>query len=155
MSLMLALVLAAAPAPAGSAEHRGCSVPPRLARSAGFADPRGLFGPGSRALGTLERRFASAYRLVCRSRTPGAPLPPGPLFLRNAPDANTASIYREGEEGVGTKPGPMVMEYPFIGHDRMVRIPSVEELRSAIMCSINNINPPSGAAEDAVECLVD
>lgn len=144
---------ARAQSPAVAARPRACGPPPTLAVSAGFEDPRRIFSPRGRSFRTLETRFASAYRLACRSGVTSAPLPSGRLFLKNAPDANTTSIYRDGGEGAASR--PMVMEHPFIGHGGRIDIPSVEELRSAIMCSVYNPAPPSGPAEDIVECLVD
>jgi hypothetical protein len=77
----------------------------------------------------------------------------GRLFLRNAPDANTAAIYQQGE---GAR-GPMVLEYPFIDGRGKVDLPSVEALRSAIVCSVINANPAAASAwgADSAECLVD
>jgi hypothetical protein len=141
--------------PPGAARQRPCAAPPKLALSLGSVDSRRVFSLAGRNLRTLETRFALAYRLACRRSLPSTPLPAEPLFLKNAPDANTTSIYRQGDEGEGAALGPMVMEHPFIGHDKQVDIPSVEELRSAIVCSVYNLYPPSGPAEDVLECLVD
>jgi hypothetical protein len=78
---------------------------------------------------------------------------PGRLLLSNAPEANTTSIYRH--EGGRAAPRPMVMEHPFIGNDGRVNLPAVDEIRSAILCSIYYANPPGGPIGDILECLVD
>jgi hypothetical protein len=152
--------LAPAAAPAAEGGRRACASPPTLALSPGFNDSRGAFGPNSRALRSMEKRFAAAYRIACRNGGLSLPLmrpgasDAGRLFLKNAPSANTVSIYQEGIEGEEAT-GPMVMEFPFIGDDGRSNLPPVEELRSAIVCSVYYANPPSGPVGDVLECLVD
>jgi hypothetical protein len=157
--LAFAMVLPAgavrAQSSSGPDRARTCPAPPRLVLSPGFEDPRRIFAPAGRSFRALETRFASAYWLACRSGSLTAAFRPGRLVLKNAPDANTTSIYRDGEEREGRASGPMVMEHPFIGHGRKVDIPSVEELRSAILCSVYSLDPPGGPAQDVLECLVD
>jgi hypothetical protein len=160
--LLCLLMFAAAPpvgaapaqSPAPAAPQRACAAIPKLALPPGFQDPRRAFAPAGRNMRALETRFASAYRLACR-RPVRAPLPAGPLFLKNAPDANTTSIYRDGEEGEGSASAPTVIEHPFIGHGGRVDIPSVEEIRSALVCSVYNLDPPAEPADAILECLVD
>jgi hypothetical protein len=150
---------AEAPAAAPTADP-ACPAAPALALSAGFEDPRGTFGPNSPAFRSVEKRFAAAYRVACRNGGLSAPLMrpgasgAGRLFLKNAPSANTASIYQESFEIEGAT-GPMVIEFPFIGDDGRSNLPSAEELRSAIVCSVYYANPPSGPVGDVLECLVD
>lgn len=148
-------------APSASPRSHACAAPPVLDLSPGFEDPRKDFTPSGRSFRTVETKFAAAYRIACRSGLLSGPLMPagasdvGRLFLRNAPDANTTSIYRDGGEGTGAGPRPMVMEHPFIGNDGRIDIPSVDEIRSAIVCCVHYANPPSGPTGDILECLVD
>jgi hypothetical protein len=115
-------------------------------------------------LGSIDRRvveqteppFDAAYRQACfegilreqplirPEATPG-----DRLLLKNAPDANVASIYvdSDGESG-----GPMVLEYPFVTGNGEIHLPSADELHEAIFCSVQ------GASEDEQEsgrCLPD
>lgn len=150
----LPAVAAAAPPPAAVGGARACGAAPKLAVPANFPDPRRIFTPAGRSFRLLETRFAAAHGRVCRSRLLRWPLL-GPLLLKNAPDANTTSIYRDEEEGEGPRSGPLVIEHPFIGHDGRAAIPSVEELRSAILCSAHNADPSDGPVGDILECLVD
>jgi hypothetical protein len=156
--LLVCLVCIAVPAgaapprvPKPPGQARACAPPPALALSPGFHDPRRIFAPAGRSFRTLETRFASAYGLACRRRLLNAPFPGGRLLLRNAPDANTTSIYRDGED----RARAMVIEHPFIGQGGRVDIPSVEELRSAIICSAHNASPSGGPVGDILECLPD
>ena len=156
--LMLGLALpnglaGAQPATAPDRSRADCASPPTLVVPPDMRGPRRIFAPSGRNFRTLQARFASAYRLACRSRGAGAPLPARRLLLKNAPEANTTSIYRDGDEGAESR--PLVMEHPFIGQGGRVDIPSVEELRSAITCSVYNLGSPGAPTGDGSECLVD
>jgi hypothetical protein len=104
---------------------------------------------------TIEN-FVAAYRAACskglfRNRQliqPGS-VPPGTLFLKNAPEANIASIYNE--RGESDRLGRMVLEYPFIAHDGAVSVPSADELEEAIFCAVVGVT----SEEDEGRCLPD
>ena len=145
---------------ASSAAGSACPPPPTLALLPDFEDLSGAFRPNSQAFRSVEKRFAAAYRIACRKGGLSTPLmrpeasDASRLFLKNAPNANTASIYQEGfEDAAPTR--PMVLEYPFIGANGRRNLPSIEELRSAIVCSVYYAAPPSGGVGDVLECLVD
>ena len=104
---------------------------------------------------TIEN-FVAAYGAACskglfRNRRliqPGS-VPPGTLFLKNAPEANVASIYNEG--GEGERPGRMVLEYPFVTADGQINVPTAEELEEAIFCAVVGVT----SEEDEGRCLPD
>jgi hypothetical protein len=135
-----------------------CAPPPKLDLSEDFADPREAFAPDSPAWRQTEERFDSAYRRACaggmlRDRPliqAGAPHPDR-LFLKNAPEANVASIYREGEEGA--VPGDMVLEYPFLTAGDAIHAPSGADLDEAIFCSVHGASRKE--AEESGRCLPD
>jgi hypothetical protein len=160
MILSLALAAAVPAAPGASDRSRTCPPPPALALLPEFKDPRRIFAPWGRAFRSVQKRFASAYWLACRSGALSPPLMPagtagsGRLFLRNAPDANTTSIYWNDRAGAQSR--QMVMEHPFIVARGHVDIPSIDELRSAIVCSVRYSDPPPNPpAGDILECLPD
>jgi hypothetical protein len=137
-----------------------CAAPPILALSPGFEDARGTFGPNSRAFRSVQKRFAAAYRIACRNGGLKTPLMSpgasggGRLFLKNAPHGNTVSIYQEDFQHERPT-GPMMMEFPFIDDKGRPNLPKVEEVRSAIVCSVYYSDPPKGPVGDILECLVD
>ena len=107
--------------------------------------------------GTL-RNFDTAYRQACfKGVLRGRPLirpgsvPAGRLFLKNAPEANVASIYDEGSEG--ERPGRMVLEYPFIAGNGAVRVPGARELEEAIICAVQGAT--AAEQEEEGRCLPD
>jgi len=114
----------------------------------------GALGSHRQAADLVRRNFATAYRQACstgilrgrRLIRPGS-VPPGKLFLLNAPDSNIASIYNEGEE----RPGRMVLEYHFVTADRRVHVPGADELEEAIFCAVVGAT----SEEDEGRCLPD
>jgi hypothetical protein len=137
-----------------------CAPPPTLALSEDFADARHAFAPDTAAFRRLETNFAAAYRIACdhgvlRGR---ALIPPGAaghdrLLLKNAPDANTASIYLDGEEGAPASQRHMVLEYPFLTADGATRAPSESDLGEAIFCAVQGASQQE--EESSGRCLPD
>jgi hypothetical protein len=139
----------AAPPPSSVSFDPGCARPPVI--EVGRA-----FGGRKDAADLVRINFTTAYLRACfkgvlRGRAlirPGSVFPEK-LFLKNASEANVASIYQEEKDG---RPGRMVLEYPFF--DRGVfRPPSADELEEAIVCAVRG----ASAAEQEVEgrCLPD
>ena len=133
------------------------SVPPNAACAPPPVVGTGALGRHEQAADQILKNFNTAYRQACFKGvmhdqpliSPGS-VPAGRLFLKNAPDANDASIYNEGEEGA---PGRMVLEYPFIADDGAVSVPSADDLEEAIFCAVQGAT----AAEQEKEgrCLPD
>jgi hypothetical protein len=154
---------AAAPVPVPTPQPTAtsaCARAPALALSEDFADPRHAFAPTTVAFRRLETDFAAAYRSACeRGVLRGHPLIAAGaaerdgLRLRNAPEANIASIYLDGEEGAPAAQRHVVLEYPFLTGDGATHTPSAAELGEAIFCSVQ------GASEQEEEasgrCLPD
>gem|GEM_PF-2140616 len=148
----------AAPAPAprpSTAPSSDCAPLPTLALSDEFGESARLFSPDSSPFRQTKTAFEAAYRQACASGILGkTPLiapdvaRPGALLLKNAPDANIASIYRE--EG-GDR--PMVLEYPFVTRDGGVQVPTSEELGEAIYCSVRGGSDQE--QEESGRCLPD
>ena len=152
--LTAAALIAAAPAPAAPPPQSTPNIPacaPPPAVEAGRA-----LGGRKDAADLVRINFSTAYLRSCFKGVlrkgplvrPGS-VPPGILFLKNAPEANTASIYQEEKKG---RPGRMVLEYPFF--DRGVfRPPSADELEEAIFCAIQGAS--EAEQEEEGRCLVD
>jgi hypothetical protein len=70
------------------------------------------------------------------------------LFLVNAPEANVASIYLSEVDG-----NKMVLEYPFLTTDGKTQVPSADELKEAIYCSV--VGATAEEQESSGRCLVD
>jgi hypothetical protein len=145
-----------APAPRPrSVQAPDCPPPPSLALSDSFGEYARLFSTDSSPYRQTRTAFEAAYRKACASgilrekplMTPGAARPDN-LLLKNAPDANIASIYRDGDGG-----GPMVLEYPFVTGHGEVRIPGEEELGEAIYCSVHGSSEKE--QEESGRCLPD
>jgi hypothetical protein len=142
--LLAAVAVQAAPAP--TAPKSTCAPPPAV-------DAIALTRHKQAAAGTL-RNFDTAYRKACskgllRNRPLIAPgsVPPNRLFLKNAPEANIASFYNEGEG----RPGRMVLEYPFLTADGQIHFPTADELEEAIFCAVVGVT----SEEDEGRCLPD
>jgi hypothetical protein len=150
---------APAPAPAQpTVPNAACAPPPRLDLSDDFADPSEAFARDSAVWRQTAERFDAAYRRACASGIMrGGPLiepgasHPDRLFLKNAPEANIASIYREG--GEGGEPGDMILEYPFLTAGNATHAPTGEELEEAIFCSVHGASDKE--AEESGRCLPD
>jgi hypothetical protein len=146
----------ARPAPAPAA----CAPAPTLVLSEDFADPHRAFALRTDPFRRTGVNFAAAYRAACaqgllRGRTladAGAGQPDR-LFLRNAPEANIASIYLDGEEGAPAPARRMVLEYPFLTADGTAHVPGTEELAEAIFCHVRGASVRE--AEESGRCLPD
>ena len=105
------------------------------------------FVPGAPALKKMSANFAQAYAKACAEGLLKAkPLTAsGRLFLKNAPDANVASIYRSS--------GRTLLEYPFLGSDGRTHIPDAKELHEAIYCTAHGSS--SKEQQEGGRCLPD
>jgi len=143
----------------GPAAADACAPAPPLVLSEDFADPRGAFAPEATALSRTNANFAAAYGRACaqgllRGRSLiDAGAQPDRLFLRNAPDANVASIYLDGDEGAPAAARRMVLEYPFLTADGAVHVPGTEELGEAISCHVQGASAEE--SEETGRCLPD
>jgi len=161
MLLLLSLAgVGAARGNAAPASASVCAPAPTLALSEDFADPRRAFALRTDAFRRTGVNFAAAYRRACaqgllRGRTlidAGAGQRDR-LFLRNAPDANIASIYLDGEEGAPAAARRMVLEYPFLTADGAAHVPGREELAEAIFCHVQGASAEE--TEESGRCLPD
>jgi hypothetical protein len=152
---------APAPAPAPQAAATlACAPAPMLVLSQDFADPHHAFAPGTAAFRRFETGFAAAYRGACeRGALRRHPLIAAGaaerdrLRLKNAPEANIASIYLDGEEGAPAAQRHMVLEYPFLTADGATHTPSAVELGEAIFCAVQGASQQE--EEDSGRCLPD
>ena len=148
-ALIVAIAAQAAPPPPAP------SVPfiPDCARPPVVEAGRALGGRKD-AADLVRIHFSTAYLRTCfkgvlRGRLLVLPnsVPPGRLFLKNAPDSNVASIYQEEKKG---RPGRMVLEYHFVVHGALI-VPTAEELEEAIFCAVQGVT----SEEDEGRCLPD
>jgi hypothetical protein len=137
-----------------------CAPAPQLILAEDFADPHHIFAPGSAALRRLEANFAAAYRSACAHGVlrHAALIPAGAaerdrLRIKNAPDANVASIYLDGAEGTPASRRHMVLEYPFLAIDGTTHLPSESELAEAIFCEVQGASQRE--EEESGRCLPD
>ena len=151
----------AAAAPAAKAETASaCAPAPQLVLGEGFNNARGAFAAGSGPFRRLEANFAAAYRASC---TPGllqrhALIEAGAserdrLRVKNAPDANVASIYLDGEEGAPASRRHMVLEYPFLTANGTTHVPSESDLRETIFCAVQGASQQE--EDESGRCLPD
>lgn len=147
------------PAPATTAPAT-CAPVPMLVLSDDFVDPRDKFARESRPFDETGAHFVAAYRQACASGLlrGRALIEPGAgardrLFLKNAPDANIASIYLDGEEGAPAAERRMVLEYPFLTADGAAHVPDTEELAEAIFCHVQGASAQE--SEESGRCLPD
>jgi hypothetical protein len=152
---------AAAPAPqAKAAPASDCAPEPKPALAGGFADPRKAFAPDAPAFRQTQAHFDAAYRKACATGVlRGHPLmdakaaQPDTLFLKNAPDANDAAFYRDGDENGPAADRVMVLEYPFLPADGAAHVPTADELGEAIFCAAQGASEKE--QEESGRCLVD
>ncbi len=153
--------VAAAAAPAPKAEAASaCAHAPQLVPGDGFSSAPNAFAVGSAPFRELEANFAAAYRASC---TPAllqrhALIEAGAaehdrLRVKNAPDANVASIYLDGEEGAPASRRHMVLEYPFLTADGTTHVPSESDLRETIFCAVQGASQQE--EEESGRCLPD
>jgi hypothetical protein len=134
MMLLLAALLAGQPA-----TRTDCVPMPRLVRSMGFTNDGPFYSRDSAEFRMTVANLETAYRRACD----GGLLQGGRLFrdvsrrdrllVRNAPDANVASIYPIGVQRTGTS---LQLEYPFMRSDGEVNVPSADDLHEAIYCYV-------------------
>jgi hypothetical protein len=74
------------------------------------------------------------------------------LFLRNAPNANVAQIYRLADARIPSPPR-RVLEFPFVTEDRVAHVPTADELTEAIYCHVRGATPQE--QEESGRCLPD
>ena len=72
-------------------------------------------------------------------------------MLKNAPEANIASIYQQSHEG--EPPGDTVLEFHFVTPDGVFHVPSAEDLEETIFCSVQGATPEE--EEESGRCLPD
>jgi hypothetical protein len=136
-----------------------CAPAPALVLAEDFADPRHVFAAETAAFRRLEANFAAAYRGACeRGLLRGRALivagaERNRLRLKNAPDANIASIYLDGEEGAPPAARHTVLEFPFLTADGAAHTPSATELDEAIFCAVHGASPQE--EEESGRCLPD
>jgi hypothetical protein len=147
-------------APAPVALQSSCAPPPNLALPQDFTDPRHAFAPATAAFHRLETNFALAYRGACergvlrgRALIPAGAAEHDRLLLKNAPDANLASIYLDGEEGAPRATRHMVLEFPFLTADGAAHAPTGEELGEAIFCAVHGASQQE--EDESGRCLPD
>ena len=151
---------APAPPTAAAAQPPACAPAPQLLLAGDFADPRGAFAAGGAQFHRLETVFAAAYRAACADGVlrrsalipPGA-ADPGHVRVKNAPDANVASLYLDGEEGAPVSRQHMVLEFPFVTADGATHVPSQDDLREAIFCEVQGASQRE--EEESGRCLPD
>ena len=124
-----------------------CAPPPALVLVPGFRDPRGRFRPGTPVFRATERTFGRAWQWSCASGVVRGVRWPR-LYLRNAPDANVASIYRDRAAR-----SRLVLEFPFLTPDGSANAPGTEELAEAIYCHVRGATPQEQEASG--RCLPD
>jgi hypothetical protein len=146
--------------PAPAPPQASCAPAPSLALAGDFADPHHLFAPGTAAFRGMEANFATAYRGACergllrgRALIAAGAAERDRLQLKNAPDANIASIYLDGEEGAPPAARHMVLEYPFVTADGTAHIPSAPDLGEAIFCAVQGATQRE--EEESGRCLPD
>jgi len=150
---------AAAPA-APKADASACAPAPSLALAEDFPDPQRAFAPGTAPYRRLDANFAAAYRGACargllrsHSLIGAGAAERDRLRIKNAPDANVASIYLGGEEGAPRAQRHMLLEYPFLTADGATHVPTETELREAIFCAVRGATQQE--EEEGGRCLAD
>ena len=155
---------AAVPAPAPPAAKAetasACASTPQLVLGDGFSDARGAFAAGSAPFRRLEANFAAAYRASCtpallqrHALVEAGAAEHDRLRVKNAPDANVAAFYLDGEEGAPASTRHMVLEYPFLTADGATHVPTESELREAIFCAVHGATQQE--EDDSGRCLAD
>jgi hypothetical protein len=141
---------------AAQSSAAGCAAMPRLALEPGFVDPRRIFGPESPGMRATRAEFEIAYQRACREGVLGRGRllngRPDVLYLRNAPDANGASIFPISVNG-NRALNATVLEYPFVSREGTLEIPSRLELREAIYCRV--VGATALEQEQEGRCLPD
>ena len=151
---------AAAPAAPKADAASACAPAPALVLAEDFRDPHRAFAPGTAPYRRLEANFAAAYRGACargllrsHSLIEAGTAERDRLHIKNAPDANVASIYLGGEEGAPRAQRRMLLEYPFLTADGATHVPTESELREAIFCAVQGATQQE--EEESGRCLAD
>ena len=131
----------------GRAPPAACAPAPALALVPGFRDPRGRFRVGSPVFQATVRTFERAWQRSCASGVVREVRWPR-LYLRNAPNANVASIYRDPDARMR-----LTLEYPFVTPDGSANAPGTDELTEAIYCHVRGATRQEQEASG--RCLVD
>ena len=140
-ALAAAFVSVAPPAHAATAR----CAPVSLAMSGGPKSFTTAFSPQSKAFKSTSANFAKAYARACADGLLKSDKLPSRVVLRNASEANVASIYPSN--------GRTVLEYYFITPDGRRHVPDVAELHEAIYCSVRGATPQE--EEESGRCLPD
>jgi hypothetical protein len=137
-----------------------CAPAPSLALAEDFPDPHRAFAPGTAPYRRLDANFAAAYRGACargllrsHSLIVAGAAERDRLHIKNAPDANVASIYLGGEEGAPRAQRHMLLEYPFLTADGATHVPTESALREAIFCAVQGATQQE--EEESGRCLAD
>jgi hypothetical protein len=151
---------AAAPAAPKAGPTAACAPAPQLVLAEDFADPRHAFASGSAPFRRLQANFAAAYLYACAhgvlrhaALIPQGAADRGRVRVKNAPDANVASIYLDGEVGGPAAQRHMVLEFPFLTADGATHVPSESDLREAIFCEVQGASQQEEEASG--RCLPD
>ena len=120
-------------------------APVSLAMSGGPKSFTTAFSPTSKAFKSTSANFARAYTKACADGLLKSDRLPSRLVLRNAPEANVASIYPSN--------GRTVLEYYFVTADGRRHVPDVDELREAIFCNLRGAT--QAEQEESGRCLPD
>jgi len=132
----------AQPRPARAA---ACAPVPAIALLSGFDDRRARFVPGP--FRATLRNLDVAWRRSCANGLLRG-VTWRQLFLRNAPDANVASIYRDPDAR-----SRLTLEYPFVTADGVAHVPTADDLAEAIYCHVRGATPQE--QEESGRCLPD
>ena len=124
-----------------------CAPAPAVALLPDFRDPRGRFGLGSPVFRATVRNLERAWQRSCANGVVRGVRWPR-LYLRNAPDANVASMYRDPDAR-----SRLVLEYPFVTPDGSANAPTTDELTEAIYCHVRGATPQEQEASG--RCMPD
>ena len=145
---LLALLLAAAPPSTLS-----CRVAEVSAPSGDDAFAR-RFGGSTAAYTSTANNFAAAFRRACASGLIGREgllgVRSGTVRLVNAPEANIASLTATNSADGASR---LMLEYPFLGDDGSVHVPSTDEIEEAIFCAVKGASEKE--QEESGRCLPD
>jgi hypothetical protein len=137
---------APANASAEATPNDACGPVPELRLAVEFEDVERRFQPGSVPFVRTADNFRAAFDRSCREGLFKSRklVVPGPdqetaLMLRNAPDANVASIYED--EPDASDAGHTILEYAFVNGSGAVAIPTADELAEAMFCHVQGPSP--------------
>jgi hypothetical protein len=144
-SLLIAAMLAAGPAP------DRCRSPTVLLGGNDKAFTV-RFWAGTPRRRDLEDNVRAAFKSACKyGLLKGSTVPTlrsvssRRLYLWNAPEGNVATLYESN--------GRLMLEYPFVGADKSMKVPSAAEIQEAIFCAVHGASREEQAKSG--RCLVD